>query len=246
MPRILIVGLGNPGVKYSKTRHNIGFMVLDSLAKDVGVCFKPSKKFNAEIASYVVEGIEVFFMKPQTFMNLSGEAVTPFIRYYNITHILVIHDDLDYRFGDIRFKFGGSSGGHNGLKSLDSHFGSSYFRLRFGISRPTTQSIIDYVLGDFTPQECNSLSMLIGHAKQSCIAFYMYIQRNCGSVKEDSVPVGNHQESKNASFSKQERDILNILQRDFARRVDSKNSDITSISEQQEIKPASTIPMGER
>ncbi len=142
MPALLIVGLGNPGVKYEKTRHNVGFMVLDFLSKALGFDFAFDKKFNAELGVLKAYNQTLYFLKPQTFMNLSGESVAPFARYFQLSKVLVIHDELDIPFGNIRFKFAGSSGGHNGLKSIDNAMGNEYVRLRFGIGRSATQSVV--------------------------------------------------------------------------------------------------------
>lgn len=223
MSCILIAGLGNPGVKYRKTRHNIGFMVLEALALHLGLAFKSSSRFKAELATTQANGAKLFLLKPQTFMNLSGESIAPFIRYHHIAHALVIHDELDCALGDIRFKFGGSSGGHNGLKSIDSHFGSEYFRLRFGISRPQTQSVIEYVLGDFTPSEAQELDELIEYATNACLAF---ISRASDLPHQMNAPDSkcgakraNDTESKRATPSPTEREILNFLQNGYTRKA---------------------------
>lgn len=153
MSCLLVAGLGNPGVKYQNTRHNVGFMVLDFLSQDLGLTFSFDKKFNAQVATLQTDFHKVFFLKPQTFMNLSGESIAPFVRYFDIMHTIVVYDDIDLAFGDIRFKFGGSSGGHNGLKSIDKAMGEQYLRLRFGIGRNAQQDVVHYVLSDFSEQE---------------------------------------------------------------------------------------------
>lgn len=165
MSPILIAGLGNPGAKYEHTRHNIGFDILDSLASALGIKFESFPKFNALVAK--LPSKEIFLIKPQTFMNLSGTAIAPMMNFYKITTLLVAHDDLDLSLGCIRFKKGGSSGGHNGLKSIDSTFGSDYYRLRFGISRSEKIPVIDYVLQKFTTQESDQLPALIEHCVKS-------------------------------------------------------------------------------
>lgn len=180
MSCLLIAGLGNPGVKYQQTRHNVGFMVLDFLLKKLtdnpslgniqsGFCF--DKKFNADIASFSTPKHKVYLLKPQTFMNLSGEAIAPFVRYFDIEEMLVIHDELDISFGEVRFKFGGSSGGHNGLKSIDAHCGSEYLRLRFGIGREAGRNVADYVLSDFPTSLSNDLERLITHSTEAALCF---------------------------------------------------------------------------
>lgn len=165
MSPILIAGLGNPGSKYEHTRHNIGFDILDCLAKALGIKFESFPKFNALVAK--LPSKEIFLIKPQTFMNLSGVAIAPMMNFYKITTLLVIHDDLDLSLGCIRFKKGGSSGGHNGLKSIDSTFGNDYYRLRFGISRSEKIPVIDYVLQKFTAEESAKLPALIEHCVES-------------------------------------------------------------------------------
>lgn len=165
MSPILIAGLGNPGAKYEHTRHNIGFDVLDCLADALRIKFEPFTKFDAHIARAPSQ--EIFLIKPQTFMNLSGNAIAPMMNFYKITTLLTIHDDLDIPLGSIRFKKGGSSGGHNGLKSIDNTFGNDYYRLRFGIGRSEKIPVIDYVLQKFTPQEKDKLTALIEHCVKS-------------------------------------------------------------------------------
>lgn len=171
MPCLLVVGLGNPGVKYQNTRHNIGFMVLDFLSKEYGFLFSFDKKFNAEVAEFRTNSHKVFFLKPQTFMNLSGESIAPFVHYFDVSEMLVVHDELDVPFGDIRFKRGGSSGGHNGLKSIDKHYGSEYFRLRFGIGRDMERDVVNFVLSGFNPTQAEQLPELIVHSQCAIMAF---------------------------------------------------------------------------
>ncbi|PAF48920.1 aminoacyl-tRNA hydrolase [Helicobacter sp. 12S02232-10] len=165
MAPLLIAGLGNPGAKYEHTRHNIGFEILDFLALDLQIHFDFFSKFNAQIAKYSSK--DVFLLKPQTFMNLSGEAIAPMMKFYKIDTLLVIHDDLDLQLGCIRFKKGGSSGGHNGLKSIDSLYGNDYYRLRFGIGRNAKIPVIDYVLQNFSPQEYENKTLMLEHSKQA-------------------------------------------------------------------------------
>src|SRR5699024_7288181 len=118
----LITGLGNPGRKYEKTRHNIGFMAIDYLSERLNIPLRESK-FKSEFGSGIVHGEKVFLMKPQTFMNLSGESVRPFLEYYKMTvdDILVLYDDLDLPTGSIRLREKGGHGGHNGIRSLIDH-----------------------------------------------------------------------------------------------------------------------------
>ena len=147
----IIVGLGNPGPKYAANRHNIGFMAVDALHRKHP--FGPwSKKFKAEISEGEIAGEKVLLMKPQTFMNLSGEAVGEAMRFYKLGpgDIVAIHDELDLPAGKVKLKVGGGHGGHNGLKSLDAHCGRDYKRLRLGIGHPGSKELVhNHVLGDF-------------------------------------------------------------------------------------------------
>jgi peptidyl-tRNA hydrolase len=147
----IIAGLGNPGTKYAGNRHNIGFMAADALQRRPG--FGPwSRKFKAEISEGEIAGEKVLLMKPQTYMNLSGEAVGEAMRFYKLQpkDILAIYDELDLAPGKARLKTGGGHGGHNGVKSLDAHCGKEYRRLRLGIGHPGAKELVhNHVLGDF-------------------------------------------------------------------------------------------------
>lgn len=147
----IIAGLGNPGTQYAGNRHNIGFMAVDALQRLPS--FAPwSKKFKAEISEGEIAGEKVLLMKPQTYMNLSGESVGEAMRFLKLTpaDIIAIHDELDLPAGRVRIKTGGGHGGHNGLKSLDAHCGKDYRRLRLGIGHPgDKERVHGHVLGDF-------------------------------------------------------------------------------------------------
>ena len=134
----IIVGLGNPGNEYAKTRHNVGFMLVDALAEHLNINLWKDK-FNAQIAEGRIGTEKILLVKPQTYMNNSGEAVGPLMRWYKVTpeDIIVAHDDMDIPAGTIRIRKKGSSGGHNGIKSLIAHLGSENFpRVRLGVGRP--------------------------------------------------------------------------------------------------------------
>lgn len=153
----LVVGLGNPGKEYDKTRHNIGFMVLDDYLGNV----KWSTKFNALYYECVVNQEKVLFVKPLTYMNNSGNAVGEFVRYYNfdMKDILIIQDDLDEEIGLYKLKVNSSSGGHNGIKSIISSLGTQSFpRLKVGIGSVKKDEVIDYVLGKFSKREMEILN----------------------------------------------------------------------------------------
>ncbi|NTF81791.1 aminoacyl-tRNA hydrolase [Agrobacterium rhizogenes] len=148
---LLIVGLGNPGAKYQGNRHNIGFMAVDAIHRRHS--FSPwTKKFRAEIAEGELGGQKVLLIKPQTFMNLSGESVGEAMRFYKLepSDLVVIYDELDLPAAKARLKTGGGHGGHNGIKSIDAHCGREYRRLRLGIGHPGVKELVqNHVLGDF-------------------------------------------------------------------------------------------------
>lgn len=157
---LLIAGLGNPGDKYAQNRHNIGFIIIDRLCECLGITLEISNKFCAHIATLAPH---IHIAKPQTFMNLSGSSIATIASFYKINQLCIAHDELDLPLGAIRYKLGGSSGGHNGLKSIDSELNrQDYIRLRFGIKEnlpqaaqtPKHKQVIDFVLGDFSlPKE---------------------------------------------------------------------------------------------
>lgn len=151
----LIVGLGNPGEEYQNTRHNAGFMAIDNYID--GANFK--KKDNYMIVEKVINGEKILFVKPLTYMNDSGQAVRKVMDYYkiNLKDILIIYDDMDFNVGTIKIKASGSSGGHNGIKSIIKCLGTENFkRIRIGISKPEGDTI-DYVLGKFSKHDLNNL-----------------------------------------------------------------------------------------
>ncbi len=165
----LIVGLGNPGAKYAKNRHNVGFMVVDRLIDRLGPTPISKKEFKGEL----FKSQDILLLKPSTFMNLSGQSVLAVKNFYKIPQerIIVIHDDLDLPLGALRFKKGGSSGGHNGLKSIDALVGSEYLRVRFGIGRPERkEQVISYVLSDFTSKELECIDPVLDKAVEAALA----------------------------------------------------------------------------
>ncbi|QSE76903.1 aminoacyl-tRNA hydrolase [Lactococcus taiwanensis] len=149
----MIVGLGNPGDKYDKTRHNMGFMALDLLAKELNVEFREEKTFMSLVASTFINGEKMFLVKPLTFMNESGRAVAPLLKYHNLdpADLTVIHDDLDSPVGRVRLRQKGSSGGQNGIKSVITHVGTQAFnRVKIGIGRPKNgMTVVNHVLSRF-------------------------------------------------------------------------------------------------
>ena len=157
----LIVGLGNPGIEYKNTRHNIGFYYLDLLANKYNLTFK--EKYNGMYTKTIINSEDVILLKPLTYMNLSGECVIKFVNYYKIKNedILIIHDDLDIDIGRIKLKENGSSGGHNGIKSIIDNLNTEKFkRLKIGISKNNLYDTKDYVLGKFTKDELDKIKEL--------------------------------------------------------------------------------------
>ena len=168
----LVVGLGNPGSRYAKTRHNVGFLVIDEISGRWS-CPVDRNQFGAEVGVGRLQAapkadIAVVLARPQTFMNLSGEPVASLKGYYKVANseIVVVHDDLDLAFGDIRVKVGGGHGGHNGLRDLIARLGDPGFvRVRFGVSRPPVGwDAADYVLGKWTSEEEAALGARVGDA----------------------------------------------------------------------------------
>ena len=144
----LVVGLGNPGEKYKSNRHNIGFLLLDKYGNKKNISFKKRKYY------LIAQDKDIVFIKPRTFMNNSGIAVTSILSKYKVEDILVIVDDVNLPLGDIRLRQEGGFGGHNGLKSIAYALGSEEFkRLRIGVSNPSGFNISDYVLSDFSEKE---------------------------------------------------------------------------------------------
>jgi PTH1 family peptidyl-tRNA hydrolase len=166
----LVVGLGNPGDKYASTRHNIGFWVVDRLADTSGVAVF-EKKFKARVAKTRVAGQDCLLMKPETYMNLSGESVGPALGFYkaSVEEMVVVHDDLDLDVGRIKLKRGGGHGGHNGLKSLVQHLpGNGFSRVRVGIGRPPPRwDTSAYVLGRFGSEDTEVVSRAVVEAAEA-------------------------------------------------------------------------------
>lgn len=183
IPSFVIVGLGNPGEKYALNRHNIGFLAIDSICQ----FFKApsySEKYHGHFTTMTLsheilaphlpktpqsaldftKGIQVFLIKPLTFMNLSGKSVQSLLQFYKIplSQVIVIHDELDIEPGKIKIKIGGGAGGHNGLKSIDQCVGQNYMRVRLGIGHPGDRDLVTpYVLGNFTRNDHNWLEPML-------------------------------------------------------------------------------------
>jgi PTH1 family peptidyl-tRNA hydrolase len=168
----VIAGLGNPGAEYANTPHSIGFEVVDAVARGIGASWKGSSSFKGELATGLLGGVKVLLVKPQTYMNLSGECVSPVLKYHNATieDLLVVSDDIDLPVGRLRIRKGGSAGGHNGLKSVIERTGSSDFvRLRVGVGRdPRSRSnVIGHVLGKFSPEDRQAMDEVVATAAEA-------------------------------------------------------------------------------
>lgn len=163
---VVFVGLGNPGPKYAMTRHNMGFLLIESFARLHGVTLKEEKKLQAKTGKCQIGEWTVHLLMPLTYMNLSGQAVGRFINYFKLTtdNVVVVTDDVAIPFGELRLREKGSAGGHNGLKSVEQHLGSHcYTRLRVGIGRGVDpgQELSDYVLDPFNKSEMEQLPSLL-------------------------------------------------------------------------------------
>ena len=158
----VVIGLGNPGKKYEKTRHNIGFIAIDNLRKKMNISDE-REKFQALVSEKNIDGEKVIFLKPQTFMNLSGNSVIEIVNFYKLDpkkDIIVIYDDMDLSFGDIRIREKGSSGGHNGIKSIISHIGEEFIRIKCGIGAKERDAV-EHVLGEFNQTEQKDLDEIL-------------------------------------------------------------------------------------
>lgn len=160
----LVVGLGNPGPQYEKTRHNVGFMVVDTLAARERERFSAHKKSGADAVTIRLAGRQVILAKPRSYMNLSGKPVAALARFFSVTpdNLVVVHDELDLDYGTLRFKLGGGEGGHNGLRSISQTLGTKdYLRTRVGIGRPPGRmDPADYVLKPFSTVERKELDLV--------------------------------------------------------------------------------------
>lgn len=164
----LIVGLGNPGAEYAETRHNAGFWLCERLARELGASFSRESRYHGLVAKARVAGADVWLLQPQTFMNRSGQAVRALAQFYRIepAEMLVLHDELDLPPGQMRLKFGGGLGGHNGLKDITAHLGTQdYWRLRIGIGHPGDRDeVVDYVLKPARKEERGEIDAALDRA----------------------------------------------------------------------------------
>lgn len=171
----ILIGLGNPGEKYAQTRHNLGFCVLDSLLEKYkhtsSVFWHEDKKLKSLLKTIQIEDQDMLLVKPQTYMNLSGDAVQKVMQEYKVSlaDLTVVHDDLDLPFGSIRVQRSGGSAGHNGVQSIMDTVGENFYRVRIGIGRPTGQvPVEDYVLQEFSDSEKIQSEKMISEAVVVC------------------------------------------------------------------------------
>ena len=165
--KYLIVGLGNPGEAYVETRHNVGFNIVQSLAKKHGLNFKHASHLIGDVAQGEICGKKGLLLLPTTFMNSSGDAVRRCIDYFKVAldHLIIVCDDIALPVGRVRIRSRGSSGGHNGLKSIEAHLHTEYYaRLRVGVSSPEEEKLVDYVLGKFSHEEIKIIEEITAKA----------------------------------------------------------------------------------
>jgi len=169
IPKVLI-GLGNPGKQYIQTRHNLGYLVLDKLSENYQTIeFRKHSKISGSIAQFVLKDKEVTLFKSSKFMNESGISINQLIQYYKIKmeEVCIIHDDLDLEVGEVKIKFGGGHGGHNGLRSIIQHCSPDFSRIRIGIGHPNNKEVIDYVLSRPNKVDQKTLNSAILNAAEA-------------------------------------------------------------------------------
>ena len=165
----IIAGLGNPGAKYDATPHNVGFESLDAIAAETSARWEFKKAFNAMLATCAFAGERVILVKPMTYMNLSGDAIAPVVKYHNATaaDLLVVHDDIDLPVGRMRVRRSGSAGGHNGLRSIIERLGTQDFaRIKIGVGKDR-ENVVAHVLGKFDPASRETILKVIGESAKA-------------------------------------------------------------------------------
>lgn len=166
----LIVGLGNPGQQYVHTRHNAGFWFVERIAKKFNIILTPEKKFHGLTGRGQVHGVDIRLLMPDTFMNKSGMSVVPMLNFFDIKNdeLLIAHDELDISSGEMRLKYNGGHGGHNGLRDIVPHIGNDFYRLRLGIGHPGNKNLVSgYVLGKPSSDEMIGLDSMLEAAMQA-------------------------------------------------------------------------------
>ena len=192
----IIFGLGNPGGKYENNYHNLGFMAIDAIAKKIGVDFN-KKGRQGVYGEKNINGEKIILVKPQTYMNNSGQSVRAVMDFYRLSpaDVVVFHDDLDLAFAKVKAKIGGGAGGHNGLKSVDAHCTPNYTRVRIGIGRPADKSdVVKYVLSDFSKAEKDALNGLFDEIGE---AFPVLLQDGTGAFSNRLALVQNKNQGEN-------------------------------------------------
>jgi len=168
----IVVGLGNPGAEYANTPHSVGFETVDAIASDIGAQWEPKRAFSCLMAKGTFAGVPVLLVKPQTYMNLSGDSVAPVVKYHNATadDLLVVQDDIDLPAGRVRIRKGGSCGGHNGIRNIIERLGTqSFTRLKIGVGKDKS-NVIGHVLGKFDPATRKTMDMVVAEAAKACAA----------------------------------------------------------------------------
>jgi len=168
----VVVGLGNPGAQYANTPHSVGFEVVDRIAADCGVEWEEKRQFKCLMAKALFAGQNVLLVKPQTFMNLSGDSVAPVVKYHNATpeDLLVIQDDIDLAVGRLRIRKAGSCGGHNGIRNIIERLGTPAFtRLKIGVGKDRA-NVIGHVLGKFDPETRKVMDVVVAEAAKAAAA----------------------------------------------------------------------------
>ncbi len=195
---LLLVGLGNPGEKYKRHRHNVGFMAIDAIAGAHG--FGPARnKFQGEMREGEIAGEKAILLKPQTYMNDSGHSVGAAMRFYKLTpaDVIVFHDELDLASGKIKAKLGGGNAGHNGLRSIDEHIGSDFRRVRIGIGHPGDKTrVTGHVLGDFAKSDGDWLNPLLSAVAKAAVFLSEGDARFATAVAQALTPPKEKQEAK--------------------------------------------------
>jgi PTH1 family peptidyl-tRNA hydrolase len=188
---ILLSGLGNPGQAYEKTRHNVGFWFIDEIAKIYSIpVFQ--KKFSSEFSILLFESFKILLIKPQTYMNNSGKAISEAAKFYKISNdnIIIVHDEIELPVGKIKIKQGGSSSGHNGLRSIDSLLGQDYWRIKIGIDRPLNkEGVSDYVLSKMEERDKLTVDVIIGilsnHLNKICEKNFQSLEEEIKLISRD-------------------------------------------------------------
>lgn len=168
----IVAGLGNPGAQYANTPHSVGFEVVDALASAAGAAWEEKRQFKCLMARASIAGQSVLLVKPQTFMNLSGESVAPVVKYHNATpaDLLVVHDDIDLPLGRMRIRKGGSCGGHNGVRNIIERLGTQDFaRLKLGVGKDRS-NVVGFVLGKFAPDARKVMDLVVAEAAKAVSA----------------------------------------------------------------------------